>query len=65
MADQPKVKCIYPEPKLRQNVGIYCRVSTDKGAQLKALSNQISGLTRKVHERYLFRIEVMFRKRMA
>lgn len=56
----PKIHYIPARPKPIKRVGIYCRVSSSKDEQLKSLSNQISGLTRKVANIPSWRIMDMY-----
>lgn len=55
-----KIHYIPARPKPIKRVGIYCRVSSSKDEQLKSLSNQISGLTRKVANIPSWRIMDMY-----
>lgn len=56
----PKIHYIPARPKPIKRVGIYCRVSSSKDEQLKSLSNQISGLIRKVANIPSWRIMDMY-----
>ena len=56
----PKIHYIPARPKPIKRVGIYCRVSSSKDEQLKSLSNQISGLTRRVDNIPSWRIMDMY-----
>lgn len=42
-------RSVFHLPPLYKKVGIYCRVSTSRSAQLKSLTAQISGLVQKVY----------------
>ena len=42
-------RSVFHLPPLYKKVGIYCRVSTSRSAQLKSLAAQISGLVQKVY----------------
>lgn len=55
-----KIHYIPARPKPIKRVSIYCRVSSSKDEQLKSLSNQISGLTRKVANIPSWRIMDMY-----
>ncbi len=47
-------------PKMYEKVAIYCRVSTHNQEQLKSLSNQVSGLTKKVSENMRWRLSDVY-----
>lgn len=47
-------------PKMYEKVAIYCRVSTHNQEQLKSLSNQVSGLTKKVCDNMRWRLSDVY-----
>ncbi len=47
-------------PKMYEKVAIYCRISTHNQEQLKSLSNQVSGLTKKVYDNMRWRLSDVY-----